>query len=79
MFPYNEQCSVQIHHGEGVGMVERGYLEGDLGTNSNTKTDEFSEKFRTACDPPSFSENHVADFFPKFMTEVPLQWQKSAT
>ena len=26
-----------------------------------TKTDEFSEKFQTAFDPPSFSENHIAD------------------
>ena len=30
-----------------------------------TKTDEFSEKFQTAFDPTSFSENHVAIFFEK--------------
>ena len=30
---------------------------------SNSKTDEFSEKFQTAFDPPpSFSENHIAIF-----------------
>ena len=29
------------------------------------KRDEFSEKFQTAFDPPSFSENHVADFATK--------------
>ena len=34
-----------------------------LGTGDASKTDEFSEKFRTAFDPPpSFSENHIADF-----------------
>ena len=34
-----------------------------LGKPSDTKTDEFSEKFQTAFGPPpSFSENHVADF-----------------
>ena len=27
--------------------------------------DEFSEKFQTAFDPPSFSENHIADFATK--------------
>ena len=39
-----------------------------LGTNGATKTDEFSEKFQTAFDPPpppSFSENHIADFATK--------------
>ena len=34
----------------------------DFGTGQATKTDEFSEKFQRAFDPPSFSENHVADF-----------------
>ena len=34
-----------------------------LGTDGHTKTDETSEKFQTAFDPPpSFLENHVADF-----------------
>ena len=34
-----------------------------LGTNGNTKTDVFSEKFQMAFDPPpSFSENYIADF-----------------
>ena len=35
-----------------------------LGKPVRTKTDEFLEKFQTAFDPPppSFSENHVADF-----------------
>ena len=35
-----------------------------LGTGDVSKTDEFSEKFQTAFDPPppSFSENYVADF-----------------
>ena len=34
-----------------------------LGKHVRTKTDEFLEKFQTAFDPPpSFSENHVADF-----------------
>ena len=33
------------------------------GMDAVTKTDEFSEKFQTAFDPPlSFSENHVAIF-----------------
>ena len=34
-----------------------------LGMPDTSKTDEFSEKFQTAFDPPSFSENHVAVFF----------------
>ena len=35
----------------------------ELGTPTPSKTDAFSEKFQTAFDPPpSFSENHVADF-----------------
>jgi len=29
--------------------------------SKESKTDEFSEKFQTAVDPP-FSESHVADF-----------------
>ena len=34
-----------------------------LGKHPPPKTDEFSEKFQTAFDPPpSFLENHVADF-----------------
>ena len=44
-----------------------------LGKLSPSKTDEFSEKFQTAYDPPpppSFSESYVANFFLKFMTEV---------
>ena len=37
-----------------------------LGMPVPTKTDEFSEKFQTAFDPPpSFSENHIADFATK--------------
>ena len=44
------------------------------GTDGVTKTDEFSEKFQTAFDPPpSFSENHIADFATKvrdFATKV---------
>ena len=37
-----------------------------LGMPVPTKTDEFSEKYQTAFDPPpSFSENHVADFATK--------------
>ena len=37
-----------------------------LGTDGDTKTDEFSEKFQTAFDPPpSFLENHIADFATK--------------
>ena len=34
-----------------------------LGTGGVSKTDEFSEKFQKALDPPpSFSKNHVAIF-----------------
>ena len=36
-----------------------------LGKDGVSKTDEFSEKFQTAFDPPSFSENHIADFATK--------------
>ena len=47
-----------------------------LGTDGPTKTDEFSEKFQTAFDPPpSFSENHIT-IFPEFMTEVPFRMAK---
>ena len=34
-----------------------------LGTGDATKTDEFSGKFQTAFDPPSFSENYIPIFF----------------
>ena len=38
-------------------------LSDKLGKHPPSKTDEFLEKFQTAFDPPpSFSENHVADF-----------------
>ena len=45
-----------------------------FGTDGVTKASEFSEKFQTAFDPPppSFSENHIAVFFPEFMTEEPF-------
>ena len=46
-----------------------------LGTGKPTKTIEFSEKFQTAFNPPSFSENHIADFATKlhmFIMAVPL-------
>ena len=33
-----------------------------LGTGGATKSDEFSEQFQTAFDPPSFSENYIAFF-----------------
>ena len=34
-----------------------------FGTEHDTKTDEFSEKFQTAFDPPpSFSESNIANF-----------------
>ena len=37
-----------------------------LGKDGVSKIDEFSEKFQTAFDPPpSFSENHIADFATK--------------
>ena len=39
-------------------------LSGYQGKLTATKTDEFSEKLQTVFDPPpSFSENHVADFW----------------
>ena len=38
----------------------------NLGTGGHTKTDETLEKFQMAFDPPpSFSENHIADFATK--------------
>ena len=33
----------------------------DKGTDGASKSDGFSEKFQTAFDPPSFSENYVAN------------------
>ena len=33
-----------------------------LGTGGATKSDEFSEQFQTAFDPPSFSEIYIAIF-----------------
>ena len=36
-----------------------------LGTTGPTKTDEFLEKFQTLTPPPSFLENHIADFATK--------------
>ena len=43
-----------------------------LGTHSPSKTDEFSEKFQTAFDPPHplIFGKLCCNFFPKFMTEV---------
>ena len=43
-----------------------------LGMPNNTKTDEFSEKFQTAFDPPppTHFQKVILQFFPKFMTEV---------
>ena len=38
------------------------HILSSLGKPVPSKTDEFSEKFQTAVDPPSFSENHAADF-----------------
>ena len=41
----------------------------------HTKTEGFSEKFQTAFDPPSFSENDMVDFATKvryFATKVRL-------
>ena len=41
------------------------------GKPTSSKTDEFSEKFQTAFDPPPliFGKSYCK-FFPKFMTEV---------
>ena len=37
------------------------YFSDSLGKGQATKSDEFSEKFRTACDP-LISENYIAIF-----------------
>ena len=51
----------------------RQVLTDALGKPRTSKTDEFSEKFQTTFDPPpSFLENHIADFFTEFMTKVPF-------
>ena len=43
-----------------------------LGMDGPTKTDEFSEKFQTAFDPPpSFLENYIADFATKVRDFAP--------
>ena len=44
---------------------------GRLGMPTSSKTDEFSEKFQTAFDPPPLIFGKLCcKFFPKFMTEV---------
>ena len=43
------------------------------GTGGHTKTDELSEKFQTAFDPPSFSENRIRFFFINFMLKKPCR------
>ena len=48
------------------------HQQANLGKPVPTKTDEFSEKFQTAFDPPSFSENHVADLFQNSWLKYPL-------
>ena len=40
-----------------------------LGKDGCAKSDEFSEKFQTAFDPPPFMENYVAIFFIMDMIE----------
>ena len=47
-----------------MGLAWYGVVIG-LGKPNPAKTDEFLEKFETAFDPPSFSENHIADFATK--------------
>ena len=48
---------------------------GGFGTVDSTKTDEFSEKFQNAFDPPpSFSENYIA-FFLKVLIKVAFKFQ----
>ena len=45
----------------------------DKGKPSNSKTDEFSEKFQTAFDhppPPIIFSKSYCNFFPKFMNEL---------
>ena len=37
-------------------------MDSAKGRVAPTKTDEFSEKFHTAYDPPSISNNHIAIF-----------------
>ena len=37
-----------------------------------SKTDEFSEKFQTAFDPPLILGKSYCNFFPEFMTKVPF-------
>ena len=41
------------------------WVSNALGKNNPTKTDELSEKFQMAFEPPSFLENHIADFTTK--------------
>ena len=43
-----------------------GFLQASFGNDGCAKWDDFSEKFQTAFDPPSFSENYV---------EICLQWK----
>ena len=37
-----------------------------VGKGRATKLDEFSEKFQTAFDPPSFSKNYVPNFYYRY-------------
>ena len=49
------------------------------GKPTSSKTDEFSEKFQTAFDPPpSFSENYTADFFQKALFKALYKGPKFA-
>ena len=54
-------------------------MDSAKGRVAPTKTDEFSEKFHTAYDPPSISNNHIAIFskralgFKPFITVQNLQ------
>ena len=51
-----------------------------LGKGPANKSDEFLEKFQAAFDPPpSFSENHVANFFRKTSEKNLFKGPKSAT
>ena len=48
-------------------------INSHLGKPLPTKTDEFSEMFQTTVDPPpSFSKNHVADFFQNSWPKYPF-------
>ena len=48
----------------GYSTQQRSTAPQHLGKTLATKTDEFLEKFKTAFDPPpSFSKNHITDFF----------------